>query len=210
MDGFCRGCRLKASSRERTKYHWTPDLDAQLRRAYRAKNKRLLGLEIGEMMRRTGWPRYIFQNRAQLLGLHVYTSTRWEPWEIESMTDVAGTMPAYKIARILGRSELAVRNKLYMLGMESRNREGYSVNELCHLFGTRHAKVQRWIGQGWLAMNSDDRVTEASVRRFIWDHMEEYRFAACEEWWLKQMLKPEIAGKVLSVTSEEHKRVRAA
>jgi hypothetical protein len=189
-DGFCKGCRLVASSRERQKYFWSPEMDAKLRHAYEARNKRLLGIEISALMHHTGWPRYIFQNRAQLLGLHVYSSTRWEQWEIDSMRDAAGTIPAYKIAKILHRSELAVRNKLYTLGLESALREGFSINQLCQLFGTRHAKIDRWIGRGWLTVNDDDRISHYSVTKFVWEHMDEYRFAACEEWWLKQMLKP--------------------
>lgn len=108
------------------------------------------------------------------------------------MRDAAGTMPALKMAKILGRSVLAVRNKLNTLGIESRMSEGFSINELCHLFGTRYAKINHWIGRGWLTVNSDDRVSHYSVQQFVWEHMDEYRFAACEEWWLKTMLNPGI------------------
>ena len=189
-DGYCRGCRLKAYTRTRQKYFWTAELDAKLRRAYQAKNKRLAGVEIAELVRRTGWPRFIFQNRATVLGLRLYTAERWEPAEIEAIRELAGSVPAYKIAKEIGRSKSAVRNKLFTIDMESRVTEGFSVNELSKLLGTRHAKIERWIGRGWLSLSADDRVTHPSVARFVWEHMDEYRFAACEEWWLKTMLNP--------------------
>ena len=48
--------------------------------------------------------------------------------------------------------------------------------------------MRRWVGRGWLTLSEDGRVTEDSVELFVWEHMAEYRFAACEEWWLKQTL----------------------
>src|ERR1039458_1177829 len=184
-------------------------MDAKLRRAYQAKNKRLAGVQIDELVRRTGWPRYIFQNRATVLGLRLYTAERWEPAEIEAIREMAGTAPAYKIAKEIGRSELAVRNKLFTMEIESRITEGFSINELAKLLGTRHAKIERWIGHGWLSMSADDRVTHASVERFVWNQMDEYRFAACEEWWLKTMLNPRMGTARLG-TSKAARREEAA
>jgi hypothetical protein len=147
-DGLCKGCRLRAFTRRRQKYVWTPAHDAALRRAYRSKNKVGLNQALTEMVRRTSWPRYILLNRAQALGLRMWTCERWEPAELEALRELAGTIPSYKIAKRMGR--------------------------------------------GWLLLDDDDRVTYASVARFVWERMEEYRFAACDEWWLKTMLKPQI------------------
>jgi hypothetical protein len=191
-DGLCKGCRLRAFTRRRQKYVWTPAHDAALRRAYRSKNKVGLNQALTEIVRRTSWPRYILQNRAQALGLRMWTCERWEPAELEALRELAGTIPSYKIAKRMGRSQHSVCNKIFQLGLESRVVEGFSVNELCPLFGVHHLKVEIWMGRGWLLLDDDDRVTYASVARFVWDHMEEYRFAACDEWWLKTMLKPQI------------------
>jgi hypothetical protein len=195
-DGLCKGCRLRAATRRRQKYLWTPERDAALRRAYRAKNKRLLSVELKELVRRTGWPRYILQNRSQSLGLRLWSCERWEPAEIDALRELAGEMPVYKIAKRIGRSEFSVRNKLWTLGLDSRNTEGYSINELCKLFGVNHGKIEGWIGRRWLALNEDQRVPHASIESFVWKHMEEYRFAACDEWWLKTMLHPNLGKPV--------------
>jgi hypothetical protein len=207
-DGLCKRCRLLAAVRRRQKYHWTPELDAMLRRAYRARNKRLLGIEIAEMMRRTRWPRHILQNRAQALGLRLYTSAHWTDEDVLWLRELAGSMTARKIARLIGHTESGVCNKIWQLGLSRADAEGFSINELCRLFGVHHAKVEGWIARGWLTVGEDgfDRVTYASVERFVWEHMDEYRFAACEEWWLKTMLKPPTAQKILDTVGDARRQ----
>jgi hypothetical protein len=47
-----------------------------------------------------------------------------------------------------------------------------------------------------------------SLQSFVWEHMEEYRFAACDEWWLKTMLNPKIG--VAHACDRKHARKEAA
>lgn len=205
-DGLCKGCRLRAATKRRQKYHWTPELDARLRRCYQAKNKTALGIEIAEFVRRTGFKRHIVQNRAQKLGLRLWTCERWEPEDIAALREMAGEMRPYKIAQLMGRSEFSVCNKLWMLGLARHMPDGFSRNELSQLMGVHHIKIERWIQRRWLSLNDEDRIPYATVARFLWDHMEEYRFAACEEWWLKTMLKPPSVKHVLATNSDGRRR----
>jgi hypothetical protein len=202
IDGLCRACRLRKAIGDRQKYFWTPELDAALRRAYTAKSKAALGVAIRELMRRTRFPRCVLQNRAQALGIRFHQAQPWTAEEIGLLCDLAGAKPPRAIAGFLSnrpngrkRTALAVRQKLFALGLGIGVTEGYSRNELAQRMGVHHARISRWISQGWLRLNDQDRIPHGSVERFLWDHMEDYRFAACDDWWLKTMLKPLIGVK---------------
>jgi hypothetical protein len=203
-DGLCRECRCSRLAMSKRKYVWTPEMDAQLVRAYRvASNKTDLTRRLRELMRSFQFPRHILQNRAGALGLHSRPQILWTDDEIEMLREWSGTLSLTQMARKLRRTESAVKNKLFTLDLGCAVLEGFSQNELAHLFGVHHNKVGRWVARGWLFVNDQNLIPHASVEAFIWKHMDEYRFAACEEWWLKTMLNPKIGSKpVVSVSRE--------
>ena len=65
----------------------------------------------------------------------------------------------------------------------------YSIRQLQELLGVKHTRIQMWLSKGWLRMEQE-RVTERSVQRFLFQRMDAYSFRNCEEAWLKGMLNP--------------------
>jgi hypothetical protein len=192
-DGLCRSCRILCLVKKSTKYPWTPEMDAELIRNYRvAKNKRDLSLRMTELVRRFAFPRHIIQNRAQTLGLRTRVQRNWTPDELVTLREFSGMLDLAQLARKVKRTQSAVKNKLFTMGLGCEVLEGFSQNELAGLFGVHHNKVSRWVARGWLYVNDQGRIPHATVEKFVWDHMDEYRFAGCEEWWLKTMLNPKL------------------
>ncbi len=192
--GRCKPCICRALTPVK-KYNWTPDIEGALRRAYQAKRKIDCTRAIDELVRRTRWPRYVFINKAQQLDLRVTISRGWSAQERATLRELAGELPPYKIGQRLHRSPQSVKQKIFAMGLSAQVTRGYSRNELAKQMGVRHESVERWIGRNWLRIDSNDRITDDSITRFLWDHMDEYRFRNCDEQWLKVMLNPNF-GKI--------------
>ncbi len=194
-DGLCLTCRICMLAARFKKYHWTPEMDEQLKRIYRSsRTKTDLSRNLAEFVKRHGFPRHIVSNRAVTLDLRMWRVRLWTEEELDYLRGMAGDVSLTKMAKFLGRSESSLKCKMSELQITAERCDGFSIKQLCELMGTRHDKVSKWIGRGWLVMD-DHLVTEASVRRFLWDHMDAYRFASCEEWWLKLMLNPDLGRK---------------
>ena len=193
-DSLCKLCRLKAATDARRKYAWTPAMDAELARAFQLKRQREHSAALTQIAQRYRLPRYIVHNRAQALGRKLREQRPWTAEEIAFLEDNAGSMALRRISQHLHRSQASVSHKLIRMGTSSMITEGYSLNSLAELFGVRWEKVNTWVSRGLLAI-CDGRVPHESIAHFVWEHMEEYRFASCEEWWLKTMLKPTLGRK---------------
>jgi hypothetical protein len=204
-DGLCRGCRIK--SFVKTKYPFTPDLDRRLTKAYREHGLTGKILALNDLVRITGYPRFVFRNRASNMGLRTRQYKLWTEAEVAYITAMAGERSARAIAEHLGRPKGAVVWKLNELGMSAAQTNGYTRCALAQLFGVKQHVVDKWIARGWMFFHeADQRVPFSSVERFVWKHMEEYRLASCEEWWLKTMLKPSIGCSGLAQGSRQPKR----
>lgn len=189
-DGLCKSCRLIASTRRRMLYRWTPGMDESLKHAYRStRRKHHLSQALTELQQHFRFPRYIIANRAVALGLKRYEIRRWTAEELVVVQDKAGSLSTKQIGKLVNRSSQAIRSKIAQMGSSAAIADGFSRKNLCELFGVRFAVVDRWIGRDWLQINRDDRIEHSSVVRFLWEHMDEYRFSSCEEWWLKMMLQ---------------------
>jgi len=204
-DGLCRPCRLIVVAASQRKYIWTPAMDEELRRIYRiSKNKSHLSRARHNFGRQYNLPPHIIGNRAQTLGLRCVTQNRWTEQEMEMLREMDGQLSIKQMAKRLRRSESSVKNRLFLMDLSARVTEGYSCAELAGLFGVHHNKIARWVGLGWLRLDDYERVTHESIESFVWRHMDEFRFAACEEWWLKTMLNPRLGSvPVPNVGSKE-------
>jgi len=109
-------------------------------------------------------------------------------------------MSASAIARRLGRTHYSVKAKVAQLGLQLRVREGYSRDDVRTLLGVGAARVQEWIGKGWLQLDQD-RVTERSMKQFLMGHPEEYKLNRVDEAWYKGTLFPTF-GRSSSFRSE--------
>lgn len=188
-DRRCGRCRLLAAIASNRRYTWTADMDAELTRLYRtAKNKPALSAGLAALSQKLRMPRYIIWNRCIKLRLNRVHNQRWSKDDVAQLRELVGKTPIRNIAAIMKRSVSSVKQKLHSLRLGGRVTEGYSQHELGRLFGLSHNTIGRWIAKGWLDLEKG-RITHSSVERFIWEHMNEFRFAGCEEWWLKQMLQ---------------------
>ena len=187
--GRCKRCVCRALTPE-PKYHWTDELLAGLRRAYKAARKAECTRQIDQLVKRTGWPRYVFNNKAHLLGLRVSRSRGWTAWELEVLRERGGELSCTKLGWLLNRTAISIKQKLALMQLSSRVTKGYSRNELAQQMGVHHARIDAWLRKGWLRVDDQDRIPDTVIRRFLFQHMDEYRFGPCDEPWLKTMLNP--------------------
>lgn len=189
-DELCKACRLRVY--QVIKYPWTPEMDAQLTKLYRiAKNKPVLSKGLTELCRRFAYPRHVLSNRAQSLGLRTFHQNPWTKHEIAYLQEKAGSVSIGSMAKVLRRSYGAVKMKLSLLGLSGVRATGFSPTELAKLFGVTRSRIERWLARGWLAID-DGQIAQEWVERFAWEHMNEYRFASCDDWWIKTILNPKL------------------
>jgi len=186
----------------RWKYRPTPDIDEQIRAAYRRQR---LGDRhaLAAVSRRLGWPRYAVVRRGAELGV---SRTKERPWreEEEEILQRCGHQPLSAIQRALAgagfqRSLTAIRVKMTRLHIKS-NLDGYSACSLATAFGVDTHKVLAWIRRGLL--RADRRGTNRSeaqggdtwwiprreVKRFVMAAPEEIDLARVEKFWFLDLL----------------------
>lgn len=189
--GMCRRCWAARLGRARRAYQWTPELQAELRRAYGLrKMQRAVALDVLE--RRTGWPRRAFWDEAIRLGLSRASKRRWTPEEDALLLDRIGEMPVSKIAALLKRNAGSVARRARHLSVSLRIRNGFSVAELAETFGVPAPRVRGWMAHGLLGkpIQAPDgaRVRERSVRAFIRQYPAEIDFKLADQTLLKGVL----------------------
>ena len=186
-DQLCHSCRIKGRPNPNKLYHWTPDLEISLTRAYRqASTRRELSRNLDDFQRRSGFTRIVIVSRARMLGLGA-KRRRWTPAEIETLASEAGRMSKSAIARKLKRSYGSVKAECSKLELRCRISEGYSQADVACLLGASVRSVRKWISLGWLRLQHS-RITEASMIRFIRTRTEEYQLSRVDEAWFKGVL----------------------
>jgi hypothetical protein len=143
---------------------------------------------LNAFQRQTGFTRVVVLARATQLGLSS-ASRRWTQAEIELLGDLAGTLSKSAIARKLGRSYWSVKAQCSRLFIQSRLISGYSRVDVQYLLGVGGRSLKKWITLGWLKLQND-RITEASMARFLREHPEEYRLSRVDETWFKGLVFP--------------------
>ena len=187
-DGLCRRCRMRAFGLQRRQYHWTPELVAELRKAYTSERKRV-SAAIDRLCRKTNWPRNVFLDEARARGWQDAGRTRpWSQDEELYLRERLGTDSARLLAKRLHRSVRSIQAKANAMQLSLRLRDGYTAVDLVHVFGASRRTVRQWIASGWLGRVRDGRVTESSVRAFLLAHPSEYSLRAADEIWFKGMV----------------------
>lgn len=166
--------RLKqpAVGKPRRRTNWSPEDDQILRRGYEAgwKGKREAVREL--LMRHPHWQPHLIWGRAAKLGLVQAVRIRdrlrsRQPWSEDDdriLLTMAGYKSAKYIAKVLHRSENAVRYRLAILGKSSRvHLEGYARRALARDLHLGSHTIQRLIVKGLLAVR-DPRITRKSLR----------------------------------------------
>lgn len=162
---------------------YTPPLDAMLRAAYRTVPLDLLAAACGRS------PASI-QRRASLLGLRrsdrplapaPQAKRRWTAADDDLIREQYGTGPTWRLARQLGRSEVAVRVRAKRLGINAAVNV-WSARQLADLFGVDSHVPERWRAAGLLtgrrSIGAGPHRRWAfdglAVERFIQDHPAAY------------------------------------
>lgn len=91
------------------------------------------------------------------------THQAWSEEDEEILMDLSGYKSARKIAKLLHRSEAAVRSHLSVLGKSSRvDLDGFSRHALATQLHLSSSTIQRWIVRGLLEVR-DPRITRKSL-----------------------------------------------
>lgn len=204
--GLCEGCRgekVPARShdsrgretaaqppRPRKPFLLTRDREDQLRQMYkRCRTKTELSEEVTMLANTWSVPRSTVTNLAMKLGISLLAWKTWNEQEIAFLREHAGSISIKRMAKALKRSPDSVKHQLHRMQLSAEVSEGYSIRQLQELLGVKHTRIQMWLSKGWLRMEQE-RVTERSLQRFLFQRMDAYSFRNCEESWLKGMLNP--------------------
>jgi hypothetical protein len=114
----------------------------------------------------------------------------FKPWtddEKVALRKLVGLMSVKAIAKKLGRSPHAIKSQLFQMEVSAQLTEGYTVRQLQLLLGVPNRSIQIWLTTKALRMKKE-RITDASVRKFVKNNMYEYSFRRVDEPWLKSLL----------------------
>jgi len=171
------------------KFPWSDGVDSILRRCYRtARNRNELIQNLTHVQRLTGFPRFAITSRASALGIAKIKKQPWTAAELSQLRELAGTCGRRALAKRLGRSEYSVKAALKRLMLSARITEGYSRSDLVELLGSSPTSVRRWEQMRWLVFGPYGRASEASVRRFLRMHPDQYQLSFVNEAWFKGLL----------------------
>jgi transcriptional regulator with XRE-family HTH domain len=171
------------------KFCWTEGLDSILKRSYRtSRNRNELIRNLTYLQRVTGFPRFAITSRASALGIARIKKQPWTTAELSHLRELAGRCGRTMLAKRLGRSEYSVKAALKRLMLSARISEGYSRSDLVELLGASPTSVRRWERMGWLVFGHNGRASEASVRRFLRIHPDQYQLSFVNEAWFKGLL----------------------
>jgi hypothetical protein len=88
----------------------------------------------------------------------------------------------------IGRSYNAVKCKGEELGRSLRLRDGYTQRDITELLGTTHFTVSKWIARQWLVPDSNGRISDNEIKRFLQSDPQEWHFKRVDEGWVEGML----------------------
>jgi len=182
---------MSAIAQPRRKYHFTPELHDELRRAYCGRRHELTAA-LHKLAWQTGWPRDVLKREAQRLGITRASSQRaWSEADLAYVREKVGVVSVNQIARHLRRSKASVTAKAERLRLSRRPQEGYTLTDLSEVFGESRHKVRRWMDRGLFGKvhkHGGRRVTEKNVLRFIRDHYYEIDLRRVDDKWFKAMV----------------------
>lgn len=167
--------RLKDPKRQshRVRSTWSPEDERILREGYQAGWQAKREAVCRLLKRHPDWRPHIIWQRAAKLGLAQRISSRsqqrahlpWSEHDDRTLLDLAGYKNVRVIAKMLHRSEAAVRYRLTALGKSSRvHVEGFARSALASELHLSMRAIQRLIVEGLLEVR-DPRITRESLDR---------------------------------------------
>jgi hypothetical protein len=152
---------------------WSPEDERLLRDGYQAGWREKRGAVRQLLKRHADWRPHVIWQHAAKLGLSQIISSRgqqrahlpWSEHDDRTLLDLAGYKSARAIAKMLHRSEAAVRYRLTTLGKSSRvHLEGFARSALASELHLSMRAIQRLIVEGLLEVR-DPRITRESLDR---------------------------------------------
>jgi len=147
---------------------------------------------------KTKWPRHAFYWEADRLGVRTHgRRRRWTPEDVQYLEESVGSISLTGMAKRLGRTPGSVRAKIEALQLSRRVREGYTLSDLCLVFGVPADKGRAWLRRGLLGTvhaNGSLRVKAQAVDRFIREYPGEYDLRRVDQMWFKGMVFGRQAG----------------
>jgi hypothetical protein len=132
--------------RYKTNHIWTEEEKAVVRQNYRGTCAS--ADEIAELL---GVTRYAVKGQASNMGICQQKSPNWTREEMRILKENIHRKSVRQIAKILGRSDNAVKVKATRLKLQLRKRTGwYTKAEVAEICGVDHKNVQAWIDSGAL------------------------------------------------------------
>ena len=108
--------------------------------------------------------------------------TRWTQDDIEILTERFGLITDTWLARVLGRTQKAIRVKARKLKLY-RTANFYTATDVARIFGLNHSHIVRWIGAGLLSARKINKgagkgcpwvITQEAVEAFIQQYPRKY------------------------------------
>lgn len=185
------------------KYHFTPTVDEEIRRAYHLFLDYNNRTAISACARKLQVPRWAINRRAAVLGLSRIKEPEWNAAET-TILERWGHLTDAVIQRRLKaegfhRSINAVHLKMKRLHIR-QNLDGYSANGLAVAFGVDGHKVTYWINRQMLkatrrgtarteSQGGDTYwITHKAVREFVLKHPDEIDLRKVEKWWFLDLV----------------------
>ncbi len=124
---------------------WTDAEVDILRREYKGTNK-----SAERIASKLNTTRHSVKYQVQKHGLAI-SKTKWTDKELERLEELVHIYPVTKIAKIMNRSQNAVKVKATRLKLNLRARDDwFTKREIAEICGVDHHKVQKWIDSGAL------------------------------------------------------------
>lgn len=104
---------------------------------------------------------------------------RWTKEEIEKLENLSGTYTVASIAKILGRSYIAVNNKIHRLGISGflGSTDLLTVNQVCQMLGIHYRTLQcKWERKGLKLLHKGNYVVirQEELIRYMKEHPEDW------------------------------------
>lgn len=188
------------------KYLFTSQIDNRIREIYfkRLVDKKMRAIPgIKALAMELGWPKWVINRRARILGL---SRPREGPWSLKELAILEryAHLTNEAIRRNLGesgfhRTATAIRFRVEHLRLR-QNTPYHTASSVASCFGVDHHCITRWIHLGYLkakprgtartAEQGGDTLLfhEREIRRFIIDHPTQFDIRKCDQVWIIDLL----------------------
>ena len=189
---YCDSCRTKSYQQRATHLEpyrqlqpWSEEAIRVLKADWDPTDK----LNLQKLAKKLGYNRLTIVRRAYDLGLPARpTRVVWKPEEIQYLHTHAGEYTVDRMARDLGRSPIAVANKLGALRLRRRVRDGYNKTDVSQVLGVSVQYVAKLAQERRLKPEPDGRFSEKEILRFMMSYPMAFNLAKVDQAWFMDLI----------------------